>query len=545
MSDDDVVRNGIDSIDDEENQESDDCSEEPITRDKGLWRDLLAFWFLGLSNNYGYVVMLSAAHDIIEHFGQHEVSTIISWPLSLFALSDISAAFRWTGISFRAWIILRGTKLQYYVDGSFTTSRYTTIDDDKNYRSLFAILYVVSGRQLSSFEIRLNDFFSMIIFLSAFECLSQQFFPHWVCSSWLMQNLNGTRLPALWWHRSVVVSVNHHWWRTHRISTSMHLSVYLFFAGKSIIIFVVIDRNVISTWASGTGAAGIAGAFTYAFLLNLGFTAKSSLHLMLIIPCLEAVAFFIILRRPRNRMATNSPEPMPHSADETTTLLSPQQETVDISAPTFREKIEYFPKLFMYILPLFAVYFCEYFINQGLVSQNQSSLPHNSDPCNNFTFLFLFSQFLQYELIYLPNIWLDRASQYRWLQVTYQIGVFVSRSTVNLFTVRNIWLMSMLQMVNVFYFTSEAIYSVTPNIWLIFMIVFWEGLLGGSCYVNTFYRIVREVPEHFRKFAMGMTGIGESFGIVVAGLLAIPAHNTICTLPLNIWEFNYIFGIGT
>lgn len=43
------------------------------TKDVGLWRDLTAYWFLGLCNNYGYVVMLSAAHDIIARFGD-EVS---------------------------------------------------------------------------------------------------------------------------------------------------------------------------------------------------------------------------------------------------------------------------------------------------------------------------------------------------------------------------------------------------------------------------------------------------------------------------------------
>ena len=35
----------------------------PCSRDG--WRNLLAFWVLGLCNNYGYVVMLSAAHDIL------------------------------------------------------------------------------------------------------------------------------------------------------------------------------------------------------------------------------------------------------------------------------------------------------------------------------------------------------------------------------------------------------------------------------------------------------------------------------------------------
>lgn len=34
-------------------------------RDPARWRDLTAYWILGLCNNYGYVVMLSAAHDII------------------------------------------------------------------------------------------------------------------------------------------------------------------------------------------------------------------------------------------------------------------------------------------------------------------------------------------------------------------------------------------------------------------------------------------------------------------------------------------------
>lgn len=29
------------------------------------WRDLLSFWLLGLTNNFAYVVMLSAAHDIL------------------------------------------------------------------------------------------------------------------------------------------------------------------------------------------------------------------------------------------------------------------------------------------------------------------------------------------------------------------------------------------------------------------------------------------------------------------------------------------------
>lgn len=34
-------------------------------RNRNKWKDLMAFWIFGLCNNYGYVVMLTAAEDII------------------------------------------------------------------------------------------------------------------------------------------------------------------------------------------------------------------------------------------------------------------------------------------------------------------------------------------------------------------------------------------------------------------------------------------------------------------------------------------------
>lgn len=56
--------------------QADDEIATTTTRDPRIWRDLVAYWFLGLCNNYGYVVMLSAAHDILEHF--NEVCVFVS-----------------------------------------------------------------------------------------------------------------------------------------------------------------------------------------------------------------------------------------------------------------------------------------------------------------------------------------------------------------------------------------------------------------------------------------------------------------------------------
>lgn len=39
-----------------------------LSKRYNLWRNLCGFWILGLSNNYGFIVMLSGAHDIISQF---------------------------------------------------------------------------------------------------------------------------------------------------------------------------------------------------------------------------------------------------------------------------------------------------------------------------------------------------------------------------------------------------------------------------------------------------------------------------------------------
>lgn len=38
------------------------------TKKPKIWRDLIAFWILGLCNNFGNMVLLTAAHDVIVRF---------------------------------------------------------------------------------------------------------------------------------------------------------------------------------------------------------------------------------------------------------------------------------------------------------------------------------------------------------------------------------------------------------------------------------------------------------------------------------------------
>lgn len=55
------------------------------------------------------------------------------------------------------------------------------------------------------------------------------------------------------------------------------------------------------------------------------------------------------------------------------------------------------------------------------------------------------------------------------------------------------------------------------TIWLVFLLIFWEGLLGGGCYVNAFNRVSIETNKKNREFAMGVVSIADGVGIAVAG----------------------------
>lgn len=260
------------------------------------------------------------------------------------------------------------------------------------------------------------------------------------------------------------------------------------------------DKNVISTWSSGTGAAGVIGSISYSILRKIGLSSHETLLVMILVPMAELLIYAFVLSEPRSvgRIEAIDREAEPLMQNESEELSRNSREL------SIREKIAYIPKLMIYFIPLMMVYFFEYFINQGL-----------------------------FELVIFKNIFLTKEEQYRAFQIIYQVGVFVSRSSVNLIQIRRTWIMSVVQGFIAVYFMFEAIYLFTPSIIIIFGIIFIEGLQGGLAYVNTYYRMTQEVPQNYKAYAMNIVAMGDSFGIIAAGFLAIKAHNWICQLPIS------------
>lgn len=54
-----------------------------MSRPREKTRNLVAYWLLGLCNNYAYVIMLSAAHDILSEDFQGNVKLIRMNPITI------------------------------------------------------------------------------------------------------------------------------------------------------------------------------------------------------------------------------------------------------------------------------------------------------------------------------------------------------------------------------------------------------------------------------------------------------------------------------
>ncbi|XP_063695706.1 battenin-like isoform X2 [Culicoides brevitarsis] len=380
---------------------------------KGLWRDLSAYWILGLCNNFGYVVMLTAAHDIIHDLseGENGPQTDPDFKRECNKLS--------TGAILLADIVPAFIRMTFVV-----------------LLSIVSLLLVA---------------YAKVVWIALF----------------------GVILTSL--------------------SAGLGEVTLLSYTSR-------FNKNTVSTWSSGTGGAGVFASLSYSTMRQAGLSTKTSLLIMLCVPVVQSLVFIFLLKHPSSdKNYTISLEKIKNLNQSTEDITEN-----DANKPLigFSEKLRYIPSLFKYIIPLFLVNIFEYVINQGF-----------------------------FELIYFENSFLDHKAQYRWYQVTHNVGIFIARSSVNLFRVRWLWLMAIFQGIDVLLFSLEAVFWLSPSIWIVFALTFWEGLLGGCAYVNTFYRISEEVPAAKRIFAISITAFSKTAGIASAGWIAMPTHNAICKIP--------------
>ncbi|CAJ0584522.1 unnamed protein product, partial [Mesorhabditis spiculigera] len=239
-------------------------------------------------------------------------------------------------------------------------------------------------------------------------------------------------------------------------------------------------------WASGTGAAGMIGSILYAGMTepHLGnLTAETALMLMLFFPIAYTTVFYLVLD---------------HSSKKDV------EKSLELVKGNWMEKAVLIKSLLRFAIPLILVYMAEYTINQG------------------FTQLIV--------LIVRNGMGLTAKSQYRWFQVVYRAGTFISKSSLSIidFPVWVLYLLPVLQVGNAIFFYLEALFAFLPHIAVAFSLICMEGLMGGSSLVKTFSHIHKNAKKEDKEFSLAVMTTSDSIGIVGASFLAIWLHNLIC-----------------
>ncbi|CAF1065033.1 unnamed protein product [Rotaria sordida] len=398
------------------------------------WIEFIGFWLLGLCNNFGYVVMLSAAHDILKQ----EEDTNSTEPMPHNTTNRFDCNRLSTGAILLADIL---PALVIKLTAPFFMHRIIY-----NFRFILIVIFAASSLIIVGT--------SKIIALSLFGV---------VCAS-ISSGFGEITILQL---------------------TSFY------------------SKHTVSAWSSGTGAAGLLGALSYAGLTSLlKLNPRTAILILLFIPVLQVISYIMVgasqaVARHRHYQQISEHITVDVDIDSNVdeTIIS-----VNETLKGFKGRLKLVKPLIKYMIPLTIVYFAEYLINQGL-----------------------------YELIYFRNTSMSHSTQYRWYSVFYQLGVFASRSSVALIRIHRLWILPIIQLINMGIFFA-CVYRTAhiPSIWLVFGLVIFEGLIGGGAYVNTFYKISIEIPEPDREFSIGVASISDSVGISFAGLLAIPLHNAIC-----------------
>lgn len=277
--------------------------------------------------------------------------------------------------------------------------------------------------------------------------------------------------------------------------------------------------DVLSTWGAGTGIAGIAGPFCYIFLVNaFGFTPGNVATTMTFTLPIYGLIFHTM---PKSSDVAHAGNPGAAIASSTG-VGGGASEALMVNRDTASEAmtLDNFRLVSTccsgILANMVSVYALEYMVTSGFMERalfcpNSSSWV--ADPRNS-----------------VPLFW-----------ALYNVGVTLSRASVALFRVRRVWILSLLQLVNMLIWGVEAkkqLHMETSGSLpyaLLGLHMIFVGFMGGACYANCMYlfNTSGRIPDRLRELGINVGFFMSNCGILFAtGIAAVLDHTLLDTRAL-------------
>lgn len=281
-----------------------------------------------------------------------------------------------------------------------------------------------------------------------------------------------------------------------------------------------------SGYSSGTGASGVSGALLYFLLRVWGISFTATMLCVLIVYPIYILAFSLVTRLrlntkspPRISAKSNlsrsqqmsqslldNPEALRLYLQEnsqengnTQSMLEANEARVNFRLTWSDLQLVFSQAKGLYMLfgiTFFFKYISVTSLSSLIMIRYSKEYPQDKTP---------------FMVVYLFEI----------LQIAYHSGIVISRSTLDLFQVRRVWIILLCQLVVTLGCFVQTLVIVTQGTWLPILSVFSAGFFGGLSYVSIYHILLGHpgIPKSHRELSITINNICGDIGIIMNGLV--------------------------
>lgn len=105
----------------------------------------------------------------------------------------------------------------------------------------------------------------------------------------------------------------------------------------------------------------------------------------------------------------------------------------------------------------------------------------------------------------------------------YQVGVFISRSSLPFLKIKRVWLITIAQFCLFMFYMLNAAFFFCKNIYVLFGLMLFVGLMGGAQFVNVIYLIKQtdKLDKTDKELALNMTSMCNDIGILLSSTTSL------------------------
>ena len=278
-------------------------------------------------------------------------------------------------------------------------------------------------------------------------------------------------------------------------------------------------KDFISGWSSGTGFAGVFGAFITLSCKKFEWKLKNLYLLISPVAFIYFICFFIsykvkqyyendfLKKNKIQRLYERNTDIKDNDNEEEIEMVQSNVESdvsnnKEMNCTNFVEGFSYGKR---FIVNLALVYFLEYTINSGLCERvNKKQHIKSSD----------FFKQIQYETFML----------------CYQFGVVLSRSSLVIVKhISFIETFTIIQLINFILWYCEVFFGYITNEWICYFHMIIVGLCGGASYVGCFFFILNSkvIKQEIKELCLNIGTIFNDIGILSSSITVLILDNTI------------------